>query len=117
MPKPFVMLENGKTTLLTTRQDCRNEGAYGDNSSFLANTTDHQETMRLRPTPRTDAAANESIVKVYETSKQLERELAAAREEGEEQARLLGMSAEREAGLLAKIERLERQLAKLSETP
>ena len=32
-----------------------------------------------RPTPRTDAAANESIVKVYETSKQLEREVAEAR--------------------------------------
>ena len=62
-----------------------------------------------RPTPRTDAAANESIVKVYETSKQLERELAEAREEGEEQARLLGMSGEREAGLLAEIDRLKRE--------
>ena len=29
-------------------------------------------------TPRTDRAANESIVRVYETSKQLERELADA---------------------------------------
>jgi hypothetical protein len=36
--------------------------------------------MSDRPTPRTDAAANESIVKVYETSKDLERELAEARE-------------------------------------
>ena len=33
------------------------------------------------PTPRTDAAANDSIVKVYETSKQMERELAEAREQ------------------------------------
>ena len=30
------------------------------------------------PTPRTDAAASESIVKVHETSQQLERELTAA---------------------------------------
>jgi hypothetical protein len=33
----------------------------------------------MTQTPRTDAAANDSIVKVYETSKQLERELAEAR--------------------------------------
>jgi septal ring factor EnvC (AmiA/AmiB activator) len=63
-----------------------------------------------RPTPRTDAAANESIVKVYETSKDIERELAEAREEGEEQARLLGMSGEREAGLLAEVDRLKREI-------
>jgi septal ring factor EnvC (AmiA/AmiB activator) len=37
--------------------------------------------MKDRPTPRTDAAANESIVKVYETAKDLERELAEARSE------------------------------------
>ena len=37
--------------------------------------------MKDTPTPRTDAAANESIVKVYETSLQLETELTAAREE------------------------------------
>ena len=30
--------------------------------------------MNDRPTPETDAAANESIVKVYETSQKLERE-------------------------------------------
>ena len=33
----------------------------------------------MSDTPRTDSAANESIVRVYETSKQLERELAAAK--------------------------------------
>lgn len=38
-------------------------------------------TGNLRPTPRTDAAANDSIVKVYETSKQLERELAEMTEQ------------------------------------
>ena len=32
----------------------------------------------MSDTPRTDSAANESIVRVYETSKQLERELAEA---------------------------------------
>jgi hypothetical protein len=32
----------------------------------------------MSDTPRTDGAANESIVCVYETSKQLERELAEA---------------------------------------
>jgi hypothetical protein len=32
----------------------------------------------MSDTPRTDGAANESIVRVYETSKQLERELADA---------------------------------------
>jgi hypothetical protein len=30
--------------------------------------------MSNRPTPETDAAANESIVRVYETSKRLERQ-------------------------------------------
>jgi chromosome segregation ATPase len=43
------------------------------------------------------------------------RELAEAREEGEEQARLLGMSGEREAGLLAEIDRLKRELAEARE--
>ena len=43
------------------------------------------------PTPRTDAAANESIVKVHKTSLQLEIELTAALEE------LNSINAEREA--------------------
>ena len=34
----------------------------------------------MSKTPRTDAAANESIVKVYETSQQLERELYKSQE-------------------------------------
>lgn len=75
--------------------------------------------MRLRPTPKTEEFISSSKYPARYTlfegfCRQLERELAAAHEECEEQARLLGMSAEREAGLLAKIERLERQLAKLS---
>jgi hypothetical protein len=75
------------------------------------------KTMRLRLTPRTDEAWDIDDICPWSLARHFERELAAAHEEGEEQARLLGMSAEREAGLLAKIERLERQLAKLSETP
>lgn len=43
--------------------------------------------------------------------KKTERQLAEALEEGEEQARLLSMSGEREAGLLAEIDRLDRELA------
>jgi hypothetical protein len=67
-----------------------------------------------RPTPRTDAVrfrVGESdhwaVHEVY--AKQLERELAEARAEGEDQARLLGMSGEREAGLLAEIDQLKRE--------
>ena len=41
---------------------------------------------------------------------ELEAELKAALSECEEQARLLGMSASREASLLSKISRLEQQL-------
>ena len=41
---------------------------------------------------------------------ELEAELKAALSECEEQARLLGMSASREASLLSKISRLERQI-------
>ena len=43
---------------------------------------------------------------------QLRAELAALREESEEQARLLGASAERECALRGKVERLERELAR-----
>jgi chromosome segregation ATPase len=67
-----------------------------------------------RLTPRTDAVrfrVGESdhwaVHEVY--AKQLERELAEARAEGEDQARLLGMSGEREAGLLAEIDQLKRE--------
>jgi hypothetical protein len=43
---------------------------------------------KVSDTPRTDRAANESIVRVYETSKQLERELAAAKDLAESNGKL-----------------------------
>jgi hypothetical protein len=70
--------------------------------------------MFNRPTPRTDALKAEYLKSTpvpwtaLMTCGTLERKLAEAREEGEEQARLLGMSGEREAGLLAEIDRLKR---------
>jgi hypothetical protein len=77
-----------------------------------------------RPTPRTDAEKRHAFISDHtrgyrpaglvvriDLARQLERELAEARAEGEEQARLLGMSGEREAGLLAEIDRLKRELA------
>ena len=42
----------------------------------------------MSDTPRTDRAANESIVSVYETSKQLERELARAKALAESNGKL-----------------------------
>lgn len=45
---------------------------------------------------------------LMEEAQLIERELAEALDEGEEQARLLGMSGEREAGLLAEVDRLKR---------
>jgi hypothetical protein len=77
-----------------------------------------------QPTPRMDAAFREcgktprmnwQASQCYNEGCKLERELAEAREEGEEQARLLGMSGEREAGLLAEIDRLKRELAEARE--
>ncbi len=79
-----------------------------------------------RPTPRTDAykyhaedvgwiaAPNNGgdiggLPEIADELNRLARELTAAHEEGEEQARLLGMSGEREAGLLAEIDRLKRE--------
>jgi hypothetical protein len=50
-------------------------------------------------------------------ARELERELTTALAEGLEQARLLGKSGEREAGLLARIEALERELATLKGDP
>jgi len=47
----------------------------------------------------------------YSERRDLEKQLNEALEEGEEQARLLGMSGEREAGLLAEVDRLKRELA------
>jgi len=51
--------------------------------------------MNDRPTPETDAAANDSIVRVYETSKRLERQ----RDEALEQ--LAAMTDQRDAALMA----------------
>jgi hypothetical protein len=48
-------------------------------------------------------------------ARKLERERDEARKESEEQARLLGMSAEREESLRGKLFMLERELAKLKE--
>ena len=42
----------------------------------------------MSDTPRTDRAANESIVSVHETSMQLERELAAAKDLAESNGKL-----------------------------
>jgi hypothetical protein len=42
----------------------------------------------MSDTPRTDRAANESIVRVHETSMQLERELAAAKSLAESNGKL-----------------------------
>jgi len=50
--------------------------------------------MNDRPTPETDAAANDSIVRVYETSKRLERQ----RDEALEQ--LAAMTDQRDAALM-----------------
>jgi len=55
--------------------------------------------------------SDEFTVKPFDLARTLERELAAARAESEEQARLLGMSAERECDLRGRLERLERELA------
>ena len=76
--------------------------------------------MSDRPTPRTDSAfalwqeqgsPHDDEADPWLLASELERELAEAQEEGEEQARLLGMSGEREAGLLAEVDRLKRELA------
>jgi len=61
-------------------------------------------------TPRTDAVILK-IANSRPSSLQPIFDLAAARAENEEQARLLGMSAERECDLRGKVDRLERDLA------
>jgi hypothetical protein len=82
--------------------------------------------MSDRPTPRTDAEKRHAFISDHtrgyrpaglvvriDLARQIERELAEAREEGEEQARLLGMSGEREAGFLAEIDRLKREIVEV----
>ena len=60
------------------------------------------EEMTDRPTPETDAAANESIVRVYETSKRLERQRDDALEQ------LAAMTDQRDAALMT-IRMMERR--------
>ena len=75
-----------------------------------------------QPTPRTNAEIKSEPYIRFEQlfidrsvpaqfARTLERELAAATAECLEQARLLGMSGEREADLLGKLGRLESELA------
>jgi len=75
-----------------------------------------------QPTPRTNAEIKSEPYTRFEQlfvdrsvpaqfARTLERELAAATAECLEQARLLGMSGEREADLLGKLGRLESELA------
>jgi len=73
-------------------------------------------------TPRTQAVINRiadegctNIQPLFDLSRTLERDLAAARAESEEQARLLGMSGERECDLRGKVRKLERENAALRE--
>ena len=65
--------------------------------------------MSDRPTPETDAAANESIVRVYETSKRLERQrdewhgafLLATKRAGDAGELLVGLKRQRDELLAA----------------
>jgi hypothetical protein len=74
----------------------------------------------MSDTPRTDRAANESIVSVYETSKQLERELARAKALAESNGKLahdrgieLMQSKEANAGLMKACKHLESKMENL----
>lgn len=75
----------------------------------------------MSDTPETDAQAdktfgNHSCATVLaDFARKLERERDEARYESDEQARLLGMSAEREGSLRGKLFMLERELLKLKE--
>jgi hypothetical protein len=60
----------------------------------------------MSDTPRTDRAANESIVSVYETSKQLERELARAKALAESNGKLAHDTAIRLACIAAQRDNL-----------
>jgi hypothetical protein len=69
----------------------------------------------MSDTPETDhledqlgSAARFSHPIIWRHARQLERERDEARKEAEEQARLLGMSAQRESDLLGKLERIKR---------
>jgi hypothetical protein len=69
-------------------------------------------------TPETQEAVErwrQGKINIFDEMARLERERDEARKESEEQARLLGMSAEREESLRGKLFMLERELAKLKE--
>jgi hypothetical protein len=69
-------------------------------------------------TPETQEAVErwrQGKINIFGEMARLERERDEARKESEEQARLLGMSAEREESLRGKLFMLERELAKLKE--
>lgn len=71
----------------------------------------------MSDTPRTDAAKVNAInggMDGWGFARTLERELAAARQECEEQARVNGMGASREAALLAKLEEAKREISDLT---
>jgi hypothetical protein len=75
----------------------------------------------MSDTPETDAQAdkifgNHSCATVLaDFARKLERERDEARAESEEQAKLIGMSAEREESLRGKLFLAERELAKIKE--
>ena len=74
-------------------------------------------TLRI-DTPETQEAIErwrQGKINIFDEMARLERERDEARKESEEQARLLGMSAEREESLRGKLFMLERELAKLKE--
>jgi hypothetical protein len=69
-------------------------------------------------TPETQEAVErwrQGKINIFDEMARLERERDEARKESEEQARLIGMSAEREESLRGKLFMLERELAKLKE--
>ena len=84
------------------------------------NTTPRTETPALimamehwaKTVAKNGGVAAVTIQEGADRLRELEAELKAALSECEEQARLLGMSASREASLLGKISQLEQQLEK-----
>ncbi len=74
-------------------------------------------TLRI-DTPETQEAIErwrQGKINIFDEMARLERERDEARKESEEQARLLGISAEREESVRGKLFLAERELAKLKE--
>ena len=72
----------------------------------------------MKDTPETYEAVerwNQGKINIFDEMARLERERDKARYESDAQARLLGMSAEREESIRGKLFMLERELAKLKE--